>query len=314
VLTASESLLCGLATLSKLNGGIAAPIVVSVLVLGTWLAGRRSRTTESNRRLDGRNLMAGPVVALAIGAGSFLVFLGLNPFLTARPALPSEASSELRELAASGPIGRTRFLLDFRRGWARDARQNAAFQKDWLPTMTDRLRMTVWEGFGRFSTLGPREIRTITIKDFDTNERDGRLRPNELPEWIRGRFNRIDTDRDGTVDKDELAEFLDGAPPLYLYGRSASLIWLPLVLLGVAWSARAGWSRYRAGGPPHPWVMLLYTVAVVAVVVLLIPLNWDRYYLPMQPCAALLVPCGIAATLRWVGGRLVLQPAPVRVD
>ena len=86
-------------------------------------------------------------------------------------------------------------------------------------------------------------------------------------------------------------------------------MWFPLFVWGVACAVRGGWRSFRSGAAPLEWGLILYVAAVLAIVVFMIPLNWDRYYLPLQSCAALVVPYGLASALDYVRSRLVLKPA-----
>jgi 4-amino-4-deoxy-L-arabinose transferase-like glycosyltransferase len=251
----AESMCCGLAALAKLNGGIAAAIVLAI-VLGNWLLA----AATVRRSPIGRDLRTPPIAALAIGAGSFAVFVLLNPFMTARPSLAAGVTNkQTYELAAMNVLERARFLVRFRQEWTRDALANEHFQQDWLRTTKERARMTVWEGFGRYSPIGPRDIR------------------NSDP--------RPETER-----------FQD-------YGRARALVWLPFVGLGTVLALATGWRDFRRGTAPLPWAVVLYLVSSMAIVVGMIPLNWDRYYLPLQAPAALLASMGVAATiLGWRSG------------
>jgi 4-amino-4-deoxy-L-arabinose transferase-like glycosyltransferase len=255
VFAVTEAVLCGLAALAKLNGGIASLIVLAMLG-GTWLLRLTSRTWRCSASNKGRSqvsIMAGLATA-AIACGSFAVFVVLNPFLTAHPISDESISAHARELAEMGLLARAKFLINFRREWSEDSRHNPNFRKDWLPTFSDRARMTAWEGFGRFSSLGPRDIRT------------------HEPRPDRERFSD--------------------------YGRAASLIWLPLVVWGLVLSAYTGWQAIRSNRPPLVWALILYTILSLAIVVLLIPLNWDRYYLPLQAPASALVAIAVIATVQ----------------
>jgi hypothetical protein len=256
---------CGLAAEAKLNGGVATVIVLATLGVG-WLALaiERGRGPAKPTGASRWNLVVPLPVMVLVGAGSFAVFVALNPFLTARPEMRDTDSEQARKLARLGVLDRTRFLVQFRREWSQDAMKSPAFERDWLSTPADRIRMTVWEGFGRYSPLGPRNIRTVEPRP--TSERFGE------------------------------------------YRRAATLIWFPLFLWGVLWAIGDGWRAVRNGGPPAAWCLVVYAALVLAVVVLLIPLNWDRYYLPLQPCTAVLVPYGVLATLKWISSRLVLKP------
>ncbi|MBI3463654.1 MAG: hypothetical protein HY000_11440 [Planctomycetes bacterium] len=68
VFMVAEAVLCGLAALAKLNGGVAAVMALGLIVSGWLLAtwGRlRAVHGQSVERPNGRNLLAGPVVAAA---------------------------------------------------------------------------------------------------------------------------------------------------------------------------------------------------------------------------------------------------------
>ena len=261
VFISAESLLCGLAALAKLNGGVATVIVMSVL-LGNWLLALTAHEglAELSWLRSPRRMSIPPLAALAIGMGSFLVFVALNPFLTARPESATLASRS-RSLAEMGVLARARYLVEFRRDWARDALNNKIFEKDWLKTNRERLRMTLWEGFGRFSPLGPRDIRTVEPRP-------------------------------------ESESFIE-------YRRWSSLVWMPLVLWGFLLTLTDGWRQWREGYAPLAWCLLLYVAATMAIVVFMIPLNWDRYYLPIQAPAALLVSYGITRIWGRVPSRTV---------
>ncbi len=250
---------------AKLNGGVATVIVLATFGVG-WLAmAAQRRPAPSGSESPSRwNLVVALPVMLLVGAGSFGVFVALNPFLTARPEMRATDSEQAHKLARSGVYDRAKFLVQFRREWSQDALKSPAFRRDWLPTAADRIRMTVWEGFGRYSPLGPRDIRTVE------------------PRAASERFGE--------------------------YRRYTSLIWFPLAAWGLVWTIRDGRQAFRDRRPPIAWALAVYAALAVAVVVLLIPLNWDRYYLPLQPCAALLVPYGVLATLKSIGARLVLKP------
>ncbi len=278
-----QSVLCGLAVLAKLNGGIAIILVFSIFAMN-YLAvhfvrhqrgapitkpplspasGREVGGEGLGNLTDSRNLRMAPISVAAIAAGSLAIFVVLNPFLTSRPQLAANSPREQREIAAKGFVGRARFLVQFRREWSRDATRNEYFRKDWLLTISDRLRMTLWEGFGRFSALGPRNIRTIEPRP----------------------------------DKELFSD----------YRRAWSLIWFPLCLLGFGWTLADGWQAVRTDRMPQAWGLAMYaTVTIGLMVLIMLPLNWDRYYLPMQACSAVLVPYGIVSSLN----RLRSHPLP----
>jgi len=170
----------------------------------------------------------------------------------------------VKELAATGPLKRALYLVQFRHQWAQEALKQEWLRKDWLKTYGQRLKMTIWEGFGRYSPLGPRDIRT------------------HQPRPERESFRE--------------------------YRRYVCLIWLPVCLFG-AWHAfKVGWDHLKGGLSPDAWILLVYAGIVTATVVLLIPLNWDRYYLPIQPAACLLGGYAVLGALKWLGRRLILPP------
>jgi hypothetical protein len=259
VFVVAESVLCGLAALAKLNGGVATVIVMGML-LGSWLLARAVsvQPAELNWLPAPRLMWIAPLSALVVGMGSFLVFVALNPLLTARSG-PATLSPQSRAIAEMGVFARARYLVHFRRDWTRDALNNRSFEKDWLRTTRDRLRMTLWEGFGRFSPLGPRDIRTVEPRP-------------------------------------DAESFIE-------YRRWSSLVWMPVVLWGLLLSLMDGWRSWRAGHAPIVWLLLLYVAATLAIVVFMIPLNWDRYYLPIQAPAALLVAYGLTRVWSGVSSR-----------
>lgn len=75
-----------------------------------------------------------------------------------------------------------------------------------------------------------------------------------------------------------------------------ALIWAPWVAAGFAWAAIRGRRQYRAGEPPTAWAALVMVVVALAVVTAYLPLAWDRYYLSIQPGAALLA-AGVAVAI-----------------
>jgi 4-amino-4-deoxy-L-arabinose transferase-like glycosyltransferase len=250
-----ESVLCGLAALAKLNGAVAAVLVLA-MITGTWLLtlGSRARAARTRAEAVWPLCLMPAIAAAAIGSGSFAVFVLLNPLMIARPALGKDVPAQTSNLASMGLFARAKFLVDFRREWSDEARVNESFRKDWLPTFPERARMTVWEGFGRFSPFGPRNIRTHEPRP-------------------------------------EAERFTE-------YRRASSLVWLPVVCCGFLIAVRHGWQTLRVGRPPLAWALILYMAVCLAIVVFMIPLNWDRYYLPLQAPAVLLAAVGVAAIVQ----------------
>jgi 4-amino-4-deoxy-L-arabinose transferase-like glycosyltransferase len=80
-----------------------------------------------------------------------------------------------------------------------------------------------------------------------------------------------------------------------------ALIWLPCVLVGIAWAVVRGRAQWHLGHPPTAWAVLLAWVIALAAVTIYLPLAWDRYFLSLQAGSSLLV-AGMACA---VAGRLV---------
>jgi len=74
-----------------------------------------------------------------------------------------------------------------------------------------------------------------------------------------------------------------------------ALLWLPLVLMGGLAAYRKGGSQYLMGSPPGAWAVLAQAVLSALVVMAYLPLAWDRYYLSLQPGAALLGAAALVA-------------------
>lgn len=82
-----------------------------------------------------------------------------------------------------------------------------------------------------------------------------------------------------------------------------TIVWLPLVLAGLGLQLSRGRVQ-RLKGEPDTSVLLVLMVGLAAVVVTsFIPLAWDRYYLSIQPGAAILGATTIDALIGWVIGR-----------
>ena len=73
-----------------------------------------------------------------------------------------------------------------------------------------------------------------------------------------------------------------------------TLIWWPLVLLGVAQSFRTGRRQLRANSPPTAIALLIWAAVSWIVVGVYLPMAWDRYMLPIQAPNALLASMGIS--------------------
>ena len=83
-----------------------------------------------------------------------------------------------------------------------------------------------------------------------------------------------------------------------------ALIWWPWVACGAAWAVARGRNQRRAGEPPTAWAVGIYALAALAAVAAFLPLAWDRYYLDLQPGAALLAAGAAVAVVDLVARRV----------
>jgi hypothetical protein len=74
-----------------------------------------------------------------------------------------------------------------------------------------------------------------------------------------------------------------------------ALVWWPIVLAGLIVAINRGLNQHRAGMPPTAWAIALAAILAFVVVTSFIPLAWDRYYLSLQPGAALLASAALTA-------------------
>jgi 4-amino-4-deoxy-L-arabinose transferase-like glycosyltransferase len=77
------------------------------------------------------------------------------------------------------------------------------------------------------------------------------------------------------------------------------LVWLPLVLAGLAASIALGARQRREGSMPTAWALVLWAGVAVGVVTAYLPMAWDRYQLPIQAPAALLAAVALATAWGW---------------
>ena len=82
-----------------------------------------------------------------------------------------------------------------------------------------------------------------------------------------------------------------------------ALLWLPAVLAGAVWASVKGRQQFREGSPPTYWAVLIYWLVAAGTVTLFIPLAWDRYQLPIQAPACLLVAGGLSGLSRAIRPR-----------
>ena len=67
-----------------------------------------------------------------------------------------------------------------------------------------------------------------------------------------------------------------------------AIVWTPWVALGLIWAGVRGRRQLRAGRAPTAWAALVMVLVAFATVTAYLPLAWDRYFLSIQPGAALL--------------------------
>lgn len=75
----------------------------------------------------------------------------------------------------------------------------------------------------------------------------------------------------------------------------------PLVLLNVALIAPGGWRLWRVKRRAEAATLITYGVVNITTAALLIPLDWDRYYLLPVFFATVLIAVGVAQTGQWIG-------------
>ncbi|APW63043.1 ArnT family glycosyltransferase [Paludisphaera borealis] len=146
----------GLSVLAKFNGLLALMTLAAWVVLGWSLPGR-SWTAKLS-------FAVGSCLAVAV---AWVVFLGLNPFMTARPPGPLQA--EARQLAELSAWQRFRLLIDHRRTMSQG--QQKAFPHNALTTLPERAKVVAAQGFGRFGPLGP--ATTDSTLRFDLGQDGG---------------------------------------------------------------------------------------------------------------------------------------------
>ncbi len=78
-----------------------------------------------------------------------------------------------------------------------------------------------------------------------------------------------------------------------------AVVWLPIVLAGFGWCAFGGRLQARDGRAPSLWCVGVHAFLAWVVVITFLPLAWDRYFLSIQPCSAILAAGVIDATIRF---------------
>ncbi len=74
-----------------------------------------------------------------------------------------------------------------------------------------------------------------------------------------------------------------------------SIVWAPLVLIGLVQSLRLGRRQLHAGEAPTGIALMLWVAITWVVVTIYLPMAWDRYLLPPQSVNALLAALALSA-------------------
>jgi len=152
---AGSGLLCGLATLAKLNGSLAGFILAAWAILACFL-----------RRFSGRSrALIVVLMTPSAGVAAFLTFCALNPFLTARPVGPIEP--RLQAVARLTFPERIVVVAKHRASVSVAAR--SIFPADALKGARQKVEAVAVQGFGRFGPFGPRGRTDSTIR-FDSRQ------------------------------------------------------------------------------------------------------------------------------------------------
>jgi 4-amino-4-deoxy-L-arabinose transferase-like glycosyltransferase len=157
LLMALAGVLGGLAVLSKLNGGLGLMILVSWWLLALAIPGYAWRRRAA--------ITLGTAIA---GLSAFVVFVALNPFLTAQPA--HLLSPAMRAIARQGIVERCGLLIRHRLAVPRS--QQVIFPHNALPGIADKVQAVAVQGFGRFGPLGNKRFDPERkIRWFDSTRR-----------------------------------------------------------------------------------------------------------------------------------------------
>jgi 4-amino-4-deoxy-L-arabinose transferase-like glycosyltransferase len=154
-----SGILCGLATLSKLNGALGGLILGSWALLAILLPGFKWRSKSVY-------LLA----TIASGCVAFATFAALNPFMFAHPSGPLDA--RMQSMARLGFLDRVKMVADHRVNVS--ALQRRGFPDDALNTPLEKIETVVVQGFGRFGHFGTRGWTDSRIR-FDWDQDRGAL-------------------------------------------------------------------------------------------------------------------------------------------
>lgn len=142
--------LAGLAVLAKLNGGLGLILVAAWMMIGA--------IASPLPRGEKYRMVFAPA---SIGLTALLVFVALNPFVTARPRKPG-----IGPLIGETIPARLWAVIEHRVGVSREGQ--TAFPRDALPTLGQKAAVLAVQGFGRFGPMGPR--RSDSTRRFDWSQ------------------------------------------------------------------------------------------------------------------------------------------------
>lgn len=132
----------GLAVLAKLSGGLGLMVAAALLILAPLVPGISGRSQAL--------FLASAGLAGGIALG---VFIGLNPFVTARPR-PGRPIPLMDPVPAEQTIAaRLGVVIRHRADVSRHAMSQ--FPRDALPTLASKAAALAVQGFGRFGPFGP---------------------------------------------------------------------------------------------------------------------------------------------------------------
>ncbi|WP_435007100.1 ArnT family glycosyltransferase [Tundrisphaera lichenicola] len=148
-LISGSGVLCGLATLAKLNGSL------SGIILATWAV-----MACGLRSFSGRGRLVFVLSTLLAGGVAFATFCSLNPFLYAHPQ--GVIDPKLEPIARMTFSDRVRMIYDHRAGVSTEAK--SIFPRDALRTPLEKIEAVAVQGFGRFGPFGPRAGTDSTVR------------------------------------------------------------------------------------------------------------------------------------------------------
>jgi len=169
----------GLAVLAKLNGGL------GLIVVWAWLA-----LAAVSMPIRWRDRTAWLLLAASIGAVSLGVFVGLNPFVSARPRNLGGVPLMAPVAPNQSISARLKQVVSHRVEVSRVAK--AAFPRDALTTPTAKLSVLFVQGFGRFGPLGP--PHSDSTRRYDLRQDWGAIL--WLPLVVAGLFRCVHTGRE----------------------------------------------------------------------------------------------------------------------